>query len=41
MFKDLKLLKFRRMLEIGFYFRYPLSHADFREVRADCRLLDR
>ncbi len=29
------------MPEIAFYFRYPLHHADFREVRAGGRLLGR
>ncbi len=29
------------MPEIGFYFRYPLHHTDFREVRDEGRLLGR
>ncbi len=39
MFKDLELSGLRRMPEIRFYFRYPLHHADFREVRNEGRLL--
>jgi hypothetical protein len=41
MFKDLDLSGLRRMPEIAFYFRYPLHHADFREVRDEGRLLGR
>jgi hypothetical protein len=41
MFKDLDLSGLRRLPTIAFYFRYPLHHADFREVRAQGRLLGR
>jgi hypothetical protein len=41
MFKDLDLSALRRVPRIAFYFRYPLRHADFREVRAGGRLLGR
>ncbi len=41
MFQDLDLAELRHMPEIGFYFRYPLRHADFREVRTGGRLLGR
>jgi hypothetical protein len=41
MFKDLDLSGLRRLPEIAFYFRYPLRHADFREVRDAGRLLGR
>jgi hypothetical protein len=41
MFKDLDLSELRRTPEIAFYFRYPLRHAEFREVRAEGRLLGR
>jgi hypothetical protein len=41
MFKNLDLSELRRMPEIAFYFRYPLHHADFREVRIDGRLRGR
>jgi hypothetical protein len=41
MFTDLDLAPLRRVPGIAFYFRYPLHHADFREVRAGGRLLGR
>lgn len=41
MFKDLDLSVLRRVPEIAFYFRYPLHHGDFREVRDEGRLLGR
>ncbi len=41
MFSDLSLSELRRMPEIAHYFRYPLHHGDFREVRAGGRLLGR
>lgn len=41
MFKDLDLSPLRRMPEIAFYFRYPLHHSDFQEVRDKGRLLGR
>ncbi len=41
MFQDLDLSGLRHMPEIAFYFRYPLHHADFREVRDEGRLLGR
>ncbi len=41
MFQDLDLAPLRHMPEIAFYFRYPLHHADFHEVRARGRLLGR
>lgn len=41
MFKNLDLAPLRRMPEVAFYFRYPLHHSDFQEVRAGGRLLGR
>jgi hypothetical protein len=41
MLKHLDLAGLRHRPDIGFYFRYPLHHADFREVRAEGRLLGR
>ena len=41
MFKDLDLSELRRMPEFAYYFRYPLHHGEFREIRADGRLLGR
>jgi hypothetical protein len=33
MFKDVDLTLLRRRPDVAFYFRYPLHHADFRELR--------
>ncbi len=41
MFQDLDLADLRHIPEIGYYFRYPLHHSDFREVRVEGRLLGR
>ena len=41
MFKDLDLAPLRHLPNIAFYFRYPLRHADFREVRRAGRLIGR
>jgi hypothetical protein len=41
MFQDLDLSPLRRDPDIGYYFRYPLHHDDFREVRFEGRLLGR
>ncbi len=41
MFKDLDLTELRRMPKIAFYFRYPLHHTDFREIRVRGRLRGR
>ncbi len=41
MFKDLDLGHLRRDPEVGYYFRYPLYHSDFWELRENGRLLGR
>jgi len=41
MFKDIPLGPLRSDPEIGFYFRYPLYHEEFREVRDGGRLRGR
>ncbi len=41
MFKDVDLAALRRMPEIAYYFRYPLHHTDFHEVRIADRLRGR
>ncbi len=39
MFKNFNLSSLRRNPEIAYYFRYPLYHSDFHELRQDRRLL--
>lgn len=41
MFKDFDLSILRRNPQIAFYFRYPLHHSDFFELRENGRLLGR
>lgn len=41
MFEDFDLLSLRRVPQFAHYFRYPLHHRDFREVRTQGRLLGR
>jgi hypothetical protein len=41
MFEDFNLKVLRRVPQIAYYFRYPLRHRDFREVREQARLLGR
>jgi hypothetical protein len=41
MFKELDLSELRRMPKIAFYFRYPLHHVDFHDIRTEGRLLGR
>lgn len=41
MFKDLDLRALRRQPQVAFYFRYPLHHNDFRELRENGRLIGR
>ncbi len=41
MFKNFDLSGLRRNPQIAFYFRYPLYHSDFRELRENGRLLGR
>lgn len=38
MFKDLDLSELRRIPRISYYFRYPLHHGNFHELRLDDRL---
>lgn len=38
MLQDLDLEELRRMPRIGYYFRYPLHHGDFHELRLKDRL---
>jgi hypothetical protein len=38
-FKNFDLAPLRRDPQIAYYFRYPLRHSDFQEVRRDGRLL--
>jgi hypothetical protein len=40
-FKNFDLNALRRKPEIAFYFRYPLYHSDFHEIRENSRLLGR
>ncbi len=41
MFKNFDLAALRKRPDIAFYFRYPLHHTDFHEVREQGRLLGR
>ena len=41
MFKELDLQALRRVPKFAYYFRYPLRHSDFHEVRAAGKLLGR
>jgi len=41
MFEDLDLRALRRLPRFAYYFRYPLHHAEFRELREGGRLLGR
>jgi len=41
MFKDFDLRTLRQIPGFAFYFRYPLHHSDFREIREEGRLLGR
>ncbi len=41
MFKNFDLSGLRHDPQIAFYFRYPLYHSDFRELRENGRLLGR
>jgi hypothetical protein len=41
MFENFDLQALRRVPQFAHYFRYPLRHADFREVREGGRLLGR
>ena len=39
MFKNFDLAPLRRDPQVAYYFRYPLRHEDFQEIRRDGRLL--
>lgn len=41
MFNDFDLRTLRQVPDYAFYFRYPLHHGDFREIREEGRLLGR
>jgi hypothetical protein len=41
MFKEIKLARLRHDPKIGYYFRYPLHHGDFHELRSNGRLVGR
>ncbi len=41
MFKNFDLAALKRNPQIAFYFRYPLHHGDFHELRENGRLLGR
>jgi len=41
MFEDFDLHALRRLPQFAYYFRYPLHHGDFRELREQGRLIGR